>query len=104
MGEQAYWVEITKKDTGETPPRYRHDAYGPVLDEDGLFRSEFWWSEGNMACDCNRETEFLRAKGVAEEDIPETKCNLGESAYCVHITAEDGTVLYSERETEEGGT
>lgn len=26
--------------------------------------SDFWWAEGNGACDCNRATEF---NGVAEE-------------------------------------
>ncbi len=42
-------------------------ATGEVVDciqdlewDDGSF---FWWTEGNMSCDCNRKVLFHRAKG-----------------------------------------
>lgn len=30
----------------------------------------FWWLEGNMSCDCNREREWLRAGGPAPDGDP----------------------------------
>lgn len=39
--------------------------------------SEWWWTEGNFGCDCNREWEFQRAGGEEESDDPEC----GESRY-----------------------
>lgn len=30
--------------------------------------SEFWWTEGNMSCDCNRHSEFERAGGNEHPD------------------------------------
>lgn len=29
--------------------------------------TDFWWTEGNMACDCNRHLEFERAGGRKPE-------------------------------------
>lgn len=55
--------------------------------EDGS--SDFLWSDGNYACDCNRALFFARA--VGEED-PNRKC--GDDAFAVRILAEDGTELY----------
>ncbi len=51
--------------------------------------SDFWWTEGNMACDCNRSVEFAEAGGEGEEI---------ESA--VDIPCTDGlyTALYAELE------
>lgn len=56
----------------------RNNATGEVaIAEIGLdwkFPSEedsgdiFWWTEGNMGCDCNRELEWRRAK---DEEIPD---------------------------------
>lgn len=28
----------------------------------------FWWTEGNMSCDCNRGNEFARANNEPEPD------------------------------------
>lgn len=46
---------------------------------------EFWWSEGNFACDCNR--------AILVRD-PDESC--GHSRYKVRITLPDGTVPYDE--------
>ncbi len=35
--------------------------------------SEFWWTEGNGSCDCNRYLAFWRALGE-ERDISGAKC------------------------------
>jgi len=51
--------------------------------------SEYWWSEGNAACDCNREAWFV---GSGDH---ESSC--GHGAYSVKL-ADDvtGEVLYNE--------
>jgi hypothetical protein len=50
---------------------------------------DFWWTEGNGACDCNRGDFFARAGG--EED-PDTPC--GDSAYFVmKFIRADGTEI-----------
>lgn len=55
--------------------------------------SQFWWEEGNAACDCNRELFFLRARG--ENDDAETAC--GDDRFSVRCTdADSGAVLYDE--------
>lgn len=55
--------------------------------------STYWWSEGNMACDCNRALEFDRGVGTDEAD--EYKC--GDGKYSVRITNSDtGNILYKE--------
>lgn len=47
--------------------------------------SEFWWEEGNYACDCNRAMEY------GDEDQ-----SCGDSRFLVRITLPDGTVPYDE--------
>lgn len=59
--------------------------------------SDFWWSEGNFSCDCNRAMEFDRACGKPEDQVRDFPCGLNSPrSFLVHITADDGTVLYSE--------
>lgn len=41
-----------------------HQGSG-VTEMDSLRGIEFWWTEGNMACDCNRHGEFER---IADPD------------------------------------
>lgn len=88
----------------ETPPRGHRLRITISRNADGVVRvttwenwfewndgSEFWWSEGNYACDCNREGLFLGTGPTAE-----TRC--GRDRYTVvSITQdEDPTVLYAE--------
>lgn len=42
---------------------------------------EFMWSEGLMACDCNRGLFFNRAKGIERSD--DEDCGCGSSRYIV---------------------
>lgn len=46
---------------------------------------EFWWSEGNFACDCNR---------AMQANDPDESC--GHGRFRVRITLPDGTVPYDE--------
>jgi hypothetical protein len=63
------------------------------MDLDWHEASDFLWSEGNFACDCNRGNFFAEAAG--EEDPPDHKC--GSELYEVWITDKDGNILYDER-------
>lgn len=55
----------------------------------------FWWKDGNMGCDCNRELEWIRAAGPGPADDPfnngiETEC--GDSRFSVlYADLPDGT-------------
>lgn len=53
--------------------------------------SEYWWTDGNMGCDCNRGICFDMANGV-DVTINEYKC--GESKFSIEkIVLKDGTVI-----------
>lgn len=60
-------------------------------------RSDWIWSDGNFACDCNRHLFFHRAVG---KDLWRQAPRCGETRYTiVSITQdEDPAVLYSEVE------
>lgn len=57
--------------------------------------SEFWWTDGNAGCDCNRRLFFCRAR---DEDDPEPddpgQCSNGK--FSVRITTPEGQVLLDE--------
>ena len=53
--------------------------------------SDFLWSEGNFACDCNRHIFFASA---ANESAENREC--GDNSYSVRITDERGNVLYED--------
>lgn len=62
--------------------------------------SEFWWSEGNFGCDCNRHLCFMRAKGI-EPRGGENRCDYadfpdGGRFQVVSIKLPDGTEVYAE--------
>lgn len=84
----TYEVEIRNNSTGEIRTRYMD------LNWDG---SLYWWTEGNMGCDCNRELEWVRAGGPGPADDPhwnnlDPEC--GESRFTVlRAILEDGTVV-----------
>lgn len=69
------------------------------LDHEWHDGSEFYWSEGNYSCDCNRELEWREAHGL--ERFPENDTNFckGDGKYTVlSIKLPDGTEVYSEQE------
>lgn len=75
----SYEVKITDTATGETVSR----TYPGEWDE-GV---EFWWTEGNMACDSNRGPEFLRAKGLSPSEFP---CSCAADAGRFAVELPDG--------------
>lgn len=80
-----YFVDI-RRNADKTVRRYPMTALS--WDEG----SGFWWSDGNMSCDCNRKLYFARAVG---EEAENPLC--GETAYSVRCLAENGiTVLYED--------
>lgn len=60
------------------------------------WESAFWWSDGNMGCDCNREMEFLRGLGWDEEAIWRNGHECGSSRFVVSITDLGGNPLYAD--------
>ena len=75
-------VEIRRNGDGAVSRKERSD----------LVFSDFWWTEGNAACDCNRCLFFHDGRG--EKDFDEPACGTG--AYAVRITNIDGVVLLDE--------
>jgi hypothetical protein len=61
-----YKVAIKKNDTGEV-----HLCEMDLNWED---HSEWWWTEGNMGCDCNRELQWLRAANE-NPSLGDVKCS-----------------------------
>jgi hypothetical protein len=55
-----YTVVLRRNADGESR---RVEGYGEWRDG-----TEFWWTEGNFGCDCNRWAEFERAGGHEPDD------------------------------------
>ena len=68
-----YVTGIRKNETGEV-------RFCPQYTQWNEKAGIWWWSAGNMGCDCNRELEFRRA-GNEDEDADKVKC--GKSRYTV---------------------
>lgn len=68
----TYVMRLTETASGRSVEREYPNGY-----------SEFWWTDGNFGCDCNRRLEFMRATGASEEEIEamwdEIAC--GDSAF-----------------------
>lgn len=52
---------------GEKSGEYSGDFATCPIDEDGL--NDFWWTDGNGACDCNRADFFLGEEWPCGEKI-----------------------------------
>lgn len=71
----------------ETQEERWHTEDGPDWDVEV---SDFLWTEGNYACDCNRGTMFDRAGG--EKDVPWDRYPCGAVKYtAVCVELPDGT-------------
>lgn len=83
----AYSVLFTEVCTGnQSVVLYEYD-----------WESDFWWSEGNMSCDCNRCLEFLRGQGIEDEKINELEPRCGQGNYSVEIfDCTNGECLYKD--------
>jgi len=69
-----YVVGIRKNETGEVRfyPDHLKWTEGSI----------YWWSTGNMSCDCNRELLFLNVKNELTDDSWKN-CKCGEERYTV---------------------
>jgi hypothetical protein len=65
----GYRAIITDRRSGESVVVTFDD---PWVDADGCDR-EYWWTEGNYGCDCNRYLEFERAQG-RDPEFEDAKC------------------------------
>ena len=74
-----YFAEITDTKTGETRQRKIPFEWGEG--------SEYWWSAGNMSCDCNRSHEFRSDGGFGP---------CGEGRYRVRCVDAGGRLLYED--------
>ncbi len=81
----SYTVRIKNNATGEI-------RVSRVIDLPWEEHSDFWWLEGNMGCDCNREVEWRRAGGEIIDDVCSPECSDGR--FCViDATLDDGRVI-----------
>lgn len=71
----SYQVKIIDTKTGEAR---MHTMDLNWFHEDGA-GSEYWWTDGNFGCDCNRGLEFIRASGrePTDEEFEQIVCNQG---------------------------
>lgn len=78
------WIELRKNETGEIR-RHRDDYFESSPDRE----SDYIWTEGNYACDCNRALFFARAHN---EPDPDVEC--GDAAYAaIRAICDDGTII-----------
>lgn len=80
----SYTVRIKNNATGEIRASRQIDL--PWEEH-----SDFWWLEGDMGCDCNRELEFRRAGGE-NIDVGDTECSDGRFRV-IDATLDDGRVI-----------
>ena len=89
----AKWVsviaEIRENSTGEVREYRTKDILRDFESEP----SEFTWSDGNYACDCNRALFFARANNEPEDW--ETSCSDGKFSVRLR-NAKTGRVYYDE--------
>jgi hypothetical protein len=79
-----YKVEIKNNETGEVRTRDMRDILWHEY-------SDWWWTEGNFGCDCNRHLEFERAAGT-EPDFDSAAC--GHEKYtAIKAILQDGTEI-----------
>lgn len=77
----GYSVKIKNNETGEV-----RDAR---MDFDWDEASDYWWTDGNFGCDCNRHLVFIRAGNEPESDV-----SCGNKLYTViHAKLDDGKVI-----------
>jgi hypothetical protein len=84
-------VKIRNNETGEIRDFYTDTI---ISDDEGFEWNDYWWSEGNASCDCNRGLFFEEANGKKYEEI-DTEC--GDGKYSINIYSEkNNKLLYSE--------
>lgn len=80
------WLDIRENATGEV---VRHPEAWDFGD------SDYIWSEGNFACDCNRADFFVQGKtGDARANAGDIPCS--DNRYAVRLTDVAGAVVYQD--------
>ena len=93
--QNLYWLTIRQNSDG-LERKKTEPEYGEWEDnEDG--HTEFLWSDGNYACDCNRQLFWNRI--AAEPDESLKLCS--QHLYSVKLTDKDGNILYSDYDVPE---
>jgi len=83
VAPQKYYDVVIRRALDGVERTFRMPAPWPNGPDD------FWWTEGNGACDCNRGDFFERAGGNEDADEP-----CGDSRYLVmRFLLSDGRVL-----------
>ena len=94
--QNLYWLTIRQNSDG-LERKKTEPEYGEWEDnEDG--HTEFLWSDGNYACDCNRELFWKR---IAKEPDDERDVECGCTKYSVKLTDKSGNILYSDYDVPE---
>lgn len=63
---------------------------------------DFWWVEGNMACDCNRKLEWYRAGPEDQPDLdPDVDFPCSEGKYTLVSVKVNGIEIVRENEATE---
>ena len=84
-----YKIVIRKNETGEIRSH--------TEDLEWEDHSEFWWTEGNMACDCNLSRAFAFAGGDDFDHPTDIACS--DYLYSVlHVELENGEVIKLSRD------
>lgn len=89
----SYFVTLKRNSDGEVRVHEEKQEWTFVsLFSNEISDSYFWWTEGNMACDCNRALCF-------HKDAPDDwNFPCGDTEYSlVEIKLADGTVVYPVR-------
>lgn len=79
---EKYRVRLTEVATGKTV-EYEEEV-------EWTDSSEYWWTDGNMSCDCNRKGHFYGMQGI---DLPPEATPCGEGAYLATAIFADGSEL-----------
>jgi hypothetical protein len=75
-----YSVRLKNNETGET---FLHSV-------DLEWTGDFWWTDGSMRCDCNRERAYFEYKGIE----PPSYIPCGDQKYSViEAIMDDGTTI-----------
>lgn len=93
-------IKIRCNETGEIRSYEGELFFFGIEDEDP---SDFYFSEGNYSCDCNRLSKFMEINGEEYKCKCDVDCNgvecppCGDEAYDVQlINKKDGEIFYDE--------
>ncbi len=95
--DRTQWVRVTCRIRNNATGEIRERAEECVWEDENGWNDEpgpstFWWSDGNMACDCNRSTLFH-----GEEDHDDS-CT--DNRYAIElVNPKTGATFYTEFQT-----